>query len=313
MAVPFVFFGSPGICIPALEALEKGGHMPEAVVCQPDRPAGRGRKQKKPEVKCWAEDKGMMVLQPERCSSPEVLRQVEQLRPRFGLVFSFGQLIPRKMLEIPELGFFNIHPSLLPRWRGAAPVQWTLISGDTKTGVTIIKMTPRLDDGDILLQKSTKIDPDEDAERLSARLSEMAAGMMPELFGLLESGRPLPLRPQEPSGVTWAPALKKEDGRLEWQKPAIELHNRVRGTRPWPGAWTTLDGRMLKIHRTRPVDEHTDEPAGRVVRARGDELLVAAGSGLLRVMELQLEGKRRLDARSFLASGKLKAGMSLGT
>ena len=309
-----VFFGTPEFAVPILNALEAAGCMPAAVVCQPDRRSGRGRKFSPPAVKSWAVERGLEVLQPEKQKDPEFLARFEALRPDLGLVAAFGQLITRRALEAPRLGFINVHPSLIPKYRGAAPMQWTLIRGDRQGGVSIIKVTPRLDDGDVLLQQAVDIPEDESLEELHDRLAILGGDLLVQAVEALAQGQ-MDARPQDAKEVIWAPALTKEDGRLDWSKPALELHNRIRGLQPWPGAWTTTQDRLLKIQRARvEPDSNTQvKKAGRVLTAEGENIVIACGEGCLRLLELQLEGKKRLDARSFLQGRPFQVGDLLGS
>jgi methionyl-tRNA formyltransferase len=312
MTLSTAFFGTPGFCQLALDAMIEAGRKPRAVVCQPDRPSGRGRKLAEPPAKEWAQRHSVCVLQPLKCSQPEFLDEIRALEPDLGIVYAYGQLLPAELLSIPRLGFINIHPSLLPRYRGAAPVQWALINGDTRTGVSIVKVTPRLDDGDILLQEALDVDPDETAVELGERLAVLGGQLVVRALDQLESGQASPV-PQDEDGVTWARALKKEDGQIEWNRPAADIHNRIRGVQPWPGAFTRLGGKMLKIHRAELCSVRSDESIpGRVVKAEGEDLQVGTADGFLQLREVQLEGKKRMDARTFLLGRPVEAGDALG-
>ena len=308
MALSYIFFGTPEFCEPVLRALKQAGRPPLAVVCQPDRPKGRGRKLESPPVKRWAEQYSVEVLQPGKCKDQGFLDLVRALSPDLGLVFAFGQLLPKELLDVPAQGFVNIHPSLLPKYRGAAPIQWTLINGDPETGVTILKVTAKLDAGDLLLQEPVPVDPQENAVELGERLALLGADLAVRALDLLEQGQ-AEFTPQDEARVVWAPALTKEDGRIDWTGTTRSLHNRIRGVQPWPGASTRLQNKTLKIHRASPGPEETPaaEP-GRVVKAEGEELLVRTGDGLLRLLEVQLEGKKRLSVKDFLLGRPVQAG-----
>ena len=306
MALSYIFFGTPEFCEPVLRSLKQAGRTPLAVVCQPDRPKGRGRKLESPPVKRWAQECSVEVLQPDRCKDTGFLDHVRALKPDLGLVFAFGQLLPRELLDIPARGFINIHPSLLPKYRGAAPIQWTLINGDEETGVTILQVTPKLDDGDMLLQERTPVDPQENAVELGERLARLGADLAVRALDLLETGK-AEFTPQDESQVVWAPALTKDDGRLDWTQPTLALHNRIRGVQPWPGASTRLGNKNLKIHRAAPAEAPPAE-AGQVVRAAGEDLLVSTGDGQLRLLEVQLEGKKRMPVKDFLLGRPVRAG-----
>jgi len=306
MALSYIFFGTPEFCEPVLRSLKDAGRKPLAVVCQPDRPKGRGRKLESPPVKRWARECSVEVLQPGKCKDTGFLDHIRALKPDLGLVFAFGQLLPKELLEIPTRGFINIHPSLLPRYRGAAPIQWTLINGDQETGVTILQVTPKLDDGDMLLQERVKIDPLENAVELGERLARLGAGLAVRALDLLEKQQ-AEFTPQDEAQVVWAPALTKDDGRLDWTQPTLSLHNRIRGVQPWPGASTRLGNKNLKIHRACPAEARKAK-AGEVVKAEGEDLLVGTGDGLLRLLEVQLEGKKRMPVKEFLLGRPVQAG-----
>jgi len=310
MPPAFVFFGSPQLAVLALEELKKTGHLPRAVVCQPDKPAGRGNRLRPPATKTWALDNNLPVLQPRRCREPDFLEEFKRLGAELGLVFAFGQILPPELLDVAPAGFINIHPSLLPRWRGAAPVQWTLLAGDPQAGVSIIRVTPRLDDGDILLQQAVEIHPEENAEELSRRLAVLGGRMAAEALEKICTGGLQP-RPQDASQVTWARPLEKNDGLIDWSKPAEEICRLVRGTQPWPGAFTRLRGRTLKIFRAHALKLPADASPGKVLEAQGDRLVVAAGSEAVALLEVQLEGRRRLSAREFLLGRPLVPGERL--
>jgi methionyl-tRNA formyltransferase len=312
MSLSYVFFGTPGFCVQVLDNLKQAGRTPAGVVCQPDRKKGRGRKVVLPEVKKWAQANSIEVWQPENCKEGDFLCCFNDSKPDLGLVFAFGQLLPKPLLEIPRLGFINIHPSLLPKYRGAAPIQWTLLNGDQITGVSILKVTPKLDDGDIILQESTPIDPDENAIELGERLAVLGAKLVIQALDLLESGQ-ASFKPQDNDKVVWAPALKKEDGQIDWQQSATVLHNRIRGLQPWPGAYTHLDDKVLKLHRAGiESEESSGQEPGSIIKAAGDDLLIACSKGILRLLEVQLEGKKRMDVRAFLLGRNVTPGTILG-
>jgi len=310
MSLSYIFFGTPEFCEPVLRFLKEAGRPPLAVVCQPDRPRGRGRKLESPAVKRWAEQCSVEVLQPDKCKDAGFLEHMRALKPDLGLVFAFGQLLPKELLDIPTQGFINIHPSLLPKYRGAAPIQWTLINGDEETGATILRVTPKLDDGDMLLQESTKVDPQENAVELGERLAHLGAKLAARALDLLENGQ-AEFTPQDEARVVWAPALTKEDGRIDWTQTTLSLHNRIRGVQPWPGAATRLQNKTLKIHRASPGPAETkDAGPGQVVAAQGEDLLVRTGDGLLRLLEVQLEGKKRMPVKDFLLGRTVQPGDS---
>lgn len=312
MNLRYAFFGTPPFAVSVLDVLCRAGHPPAAVVCQPDRPRGRGLHLEPPAVKAWAEERGLPLFQPERAAAPDFLDAFAGLGIEVALVAAYGLLLPPKLLDIPRLGFINVHPSLLPRYRGAAPVQWTLLNGDAVTGVSILQVTPRLDDGDILLQREVPVDPEEDAGALLSRLALLGGALSAEALEHLGRGD-IRAVPQDESRVVWARALEKEDGRLDWNQPAAAIHNRVRAVQPWPGAFCELRSRRLKIHRTRQtLPDGARGAPGEILALGPDGIRVMAGDGPLLLLELQLEGKKRLPAREFAQGRNLAVGDRLG-
>jgi methionyl-tRNA formyltransferase len=304
--------GTPAFACPSLEALLARGDDPVVgVVCQPDRPRGRGLAMSAPEVKRLAVARGLRVLQPERLSDPGFAAALRDLAPDLIVVAAYGKILPRWILDLPPHGCINVHASLLPRHRGAAPIPWAILAGDATTGVTIMVMNEEMDAGDILLSRSVAIAPEDTTGTLAARLAALGAATLTEAIDGLKAGRLRPT-PQPTEGVTFAPRLAREQGRLDWSRPAAELDRVVRAFAPTPGAFTSLAGRLLKIHRARPEALQPDAPPGTVVHAGGDGIVVATGAGALRLLELQLEGRRRLAAREFLAGHPVAVGTCLG-
>jgi methionyl-tRNA formyltransferase len=314
MPISHVFFGTPEFALPILDALERAGRMPLAVVCQPDRPKGRGLAHTPPPVKQWAKARTLPVFQPEKLKDPDFLEHLRRANPDIALVAAFGQLIPQSVLEQPRFGFINVHPSLLPRYRGAAPIQWTLINGDAVTGVTILQVTPRLDDGDIIVQESQSLSSETIAQELHDRLAHLGGRLAVQALELYERGHITP-QPQDHSHVVWARALQKEDGRIDWGASTMSIHNLVRGVQPWPGAFTQLNGKLFKIHRAAPaalipvgVAGAGSEPSSGTVWVDGERLLVRTSDGWLQLLEVQLEGKKRMDAKTFIVGRTIRNG-----
>ncbi len=311
----YVFYGTPDFALAVLGELERAGRLPVAVVCQPDRPKGRGRKRDVPPVKAWALERGLEVAQPAKQRDPEYLEWLADLAPDLALVAAFGQILTKRVLAVPRLGFINVHPSLVPRYRGSAPLQWTLINGDTQAGVSILKVVPEVDAGEVLAVERVEVDPDENAVELGARLGALGGRLA---LGVMERAGQGSLdgQPQDASQVVMARQLSKADGRLSWSQTARELHDRVRGVQPWPGAHTQLAGKAFKIHRSAVVEPDPgaapDAAPGQVIEAAGDRLVIQTGQGGLRLLEVQLAGKKRMDARSFLAGRQLAVGDRLG-
>lgn len=304
-----IFMGTPEFACPTLKKLIERGEEVIAAVTQPDRPKGRGQKLLPPPVKVLAEEHGIPVLQPVKVRAPEAIGQIRALNPDLIVVVAFGQILPQSLLDIPRHGCINIHASLLPRYRGAAPLNWCLINGETETGITTMQMDAGLDTGDMLVKRAIPIDPDEDAQSLHDRLSQLGGETIDETLDLLQAGK-LVREKQDDSLTCYAPMLKKEDGLIDWTREAARIKNQVRGLTPWPGAYTLLEGKTLKIGRV-SVEEESGAP-GEILRAGKDGIVVACGAGSLRIGELQLEGRKRLGAAEFLAGCRLEPGTRLG-
>jgi len=304
-----VFMGTPAFACPILEALLVRADPVVGVVCQPDRPRGRGLGVSAPAVKRLAEANRLPVLQPERLRDAAFQDALRALAPDLVVVAAYGKILPRAVLDLPPRGCINVHASLLPRHRGAAPIAWSILAGDTVTGVTIMAMTEEMDAGDILLQRETPIAPDDTGGTLGERLARLGAAAIGEAIDGLQAGTLRPV-PQPAAGVTFAPRIEREHCRLDWRRTAIELERQVRALAPSPSAFTTLGGKLLKVHRAALATG--TGPAGQVVAAGPDGLVVAAGTGALRLLEVQLEGRRRLSAAEFLIGHRLAPGTCLG-
>ena len=314
-----VFMGSPEFALPTLRVLQEAGHGIRAVFTQPDQPAGRGGRLTAPPVKRAALALALPVHQPAGIRTPEVFDLLKSLEPEMVVVVGYGKILPQHILDLPRRGCINLHASLLPRYRGAAPVQWAIIRGETVSGVTTMRMDAGLDTGDILLARETPIKPGEDAISLARRMAEMGASLMRETLEGVERGTLTPL-PQNHALATLAPMLKKEDGRIDWSLPANDIANRVRGLVPWPGAFTTFRGSLLQLWRARPelatiphssLAPDTLQPG--TIQIEGRRLLIACGqSSWLEVQEVQREGRRHLPAADFLNGARVSSGERLG-
>jgi methionyl-tRNA formyltransferase len=302
-----VFLGTPGFAVPSLEAVVAAGHPVLAVVTQPDRPSGRGQHASAPPVKQAAQRLGLPVYQPERVRRPEAVEYLRALAPDAMVVVGYGQIIPQSVIDIPPLGIINVHGSLLPKYRGAGPVQWALLNGETVTGVTTMRIDAGLDTGDMLLKAETGIGPEETAVELAARLAEMGAALLVRTLEGLEAGAIVPEK-QDSSQASYAPLLKKEDGMIDWSQPAAAIHNRVRGLQPWPGASTVFRGQTLHIWRARRLDA-TGAP-GRLRSVKPP--VVGCGEGALELVEVQLEGRKRMAASDFANGQRLAENEELG-
>jgi methionyl-tRNA formyltransferase len=304
-----VFMGTPEFACPTLRTLIERGEQVVAVVTQPDRPKGRGQQTLPPPVKLLAQEHGIPVLQPVKVRHPDAIEEIRLLSPDLIVVVAFGQILPKALLEIPARGCINVHASLLPRYRGAAPLNWCIINGETETGVTTMMMDVGLDTGDMLLKSATPIDPDEDTSSLHDRLSRIGAELLAKTLDQLSEGRLVPEK-QDDALTCYAPMLKKEDGLIDWGKDAPGIKNLVRGMTPWPGAYSYLDDKLLKVYRVQSASGQGTP--GEVLAVGRDGIEVACGEGSVVIHELQLEGTKRLPAAEFLAGCKLEPGASLG-
>jgi methionyl-tRNA formyltransferase len=304
------FLGTPETAVPSLERLVGAGFDVAAVLTQPDRPKGRGQQFAAPPVKHTALAHGLPVWQPEKLKQPELVESLRALKLDAMAVVAYGKIIPQAIIDIPPLGIINVHFSLLPAYRGAAPVQWAIANGETRTGVTTMRIDAGLDTGDILLVQETEIGPEETAVELGERLAETGADLLVETLRGLKKGAITP-RPQDHARATHAPLLRKEDGRIDWAWPAAKIHNRVRGFQPWPGAFCSFRGQILHIWKSRLATEGVSGPPG-ALRPNRRRLFVACGNETaLELVEVQLEGRKRLPAEAFLSGQHLAAGERL--
>jgi methionyl-tRNA formyltransferase len=310
-AMRIVFLGTPEFAVPSLEALARAGHQLLAVVAQPDRPAGRGQALREPATKIWAREHGLPILQPEKVRDGKLAADLAALAPDVLVVAAYGRILGADLLHLAPFGAVNVHGSLLPRWRGAAPVQWAVASGDAETGVTIMQMDEGLDTGDMLLQRAMPIRPDDTAVTVFERLADLGGAALCEALDGLARGALVPVK-QDPALATAARILEKEDGRIDWSRPAGVISARLRGFTPWPGAFTTLEGKLVKILEASPlpvlgagaVDPvapaagvGTAASPGAVLRVAGRGVAAACGEGTaLLVKRLQPEGRAAQDA-----------------
>lgn len=308
-----VFCGTPQFAVPTLDALVRAGHEVALVVTQPDRPKGRGMELAASPVKQKALELQLPIAQPEKIKTNADFRaELERIAPDCIIVVGYGRIIPRWMLDLPKFGNINLHASLLPKYRGAAPIQWAIASGESVTGNTTMLLNEGLDTGDVLVQREMAIDEHATSVTLAPPLAAMGAELMVETLDGLEHELILPV-PQEHEHHTLAPILTKDDGRISWSRTAQEIYNRFRGFQPWPGAYTTFRGKQLSLHAMRSL------PSGESVLGEGelavecDRLIAGCGEGsALEILELQLEGKKRMSARDLINGYQLKAGEKLG-
>ena len=291
-----VFFGTPQFAVATLEAVAGAGHKIVAVYTQPDRPKGRGQQTAYSPVKESALLLGLDVKQPERVRRPEIVEELRAMNADAIVVVGYGQIIPQSIIDLPRFGILNVHASLLPKYRGAAPVQWAIANGETRTGVTIMQIDAGLDTGPMICAEETAIGSGETAVELSNRLAAMGARLLVETLANL----PAPCTPQDSSIATLAPILKKEDGRIDWSRPASVIACRLRGFTPWPGAFTTFRGEPLKVTRSSVAAESLNLTPGAVL-AHGKRLLVECGNlTTLELLEVQMEGRKKIAAEAFL-------------
>lgn len=291
--------GSPEFALPALRSLSKY-YQVVGVVTQPDRASGRGRELKAPPVKTLALELGIPVIQPQKLREPEAMQQLREWQPELIIVAAFGQILKPDVLDLPKHGCINVHASLLPRWRGAAPINAAILAGDEETGVTIMKMDVGLDTGPMLAKRSLRLAPDHTAGAVTQALSTLGADLLIETLPDYLAGKIVPT-PQPEEGATYAPMLKKEDGLLDFTKSAVELERRVRAMNPWPGAWFEWNGAPLKIHKAR-VAEGKAEAGKRLIEQ--NQPAVGAGGGILILDEVQPPGKKPMNGKSFLAGAR---------
>jgi methionyl-tRNA formyltransferase len=305
-----IFMGTPEFACPTLQVLIDRGENIVSVFTQPDRPKGRGQKLQSPPVKELALAHAIPVHQPSKVRVQAVIDQIKELQPDLIVVVAFGQILPKALLEIPSQGCVNVHASLLPRYRGAAPLNWCIVNGEEETGVTTMLMDVGLDTGPMLLKKAMAIAPDEGVISLHDRMSILGAELLGDTLDGLKAGNITP-EPQDDSQSCYAPLLKKEHGVVDWQASAREIHNKIRGLSVWPGVIAWLDNAPLKLYRSQI--RQGEGIAGSVIAAGKDGIEVACGQGSLLITELQAAGSRRMDAASFLAGHPLLIGTLLGT
>jgi methionyl-tRNA formyltransferase len=301
------FMGTAAFALPTLQAVAAAEEV-VAVVTQPDRPQGRGREVAPTPVKKLAVDLGLTVLQPERVKDPRFIVQLAELRPELMVVAAFGQILPPAILDLPPLGCVNVHPSLLPKYRGAAPFQMAVIKGETRTGVSVYRMDQGMDTGPLLLTREVEIEEAETAEELGKRLAEIGGELVVEAIKGLKQGTLQP-KPQDEQGASYAPLFKKTDGLIPWQEAAVQIRNRIRGMVPWPVAYTMWKGKQIKIYRAR-IGEGTGAPGEIISLDRGIE--VACGTGSIFIDELQIEGGKRIMCDEFCRGHRLTRGERLG-
>ena len=305
-----VFMGTPEFAVPSLEALLKSGEQVVGIVTQPDRPKGRGQQLSLSPIKIIAQRERLPLLQPTKMKDPGFMAELSAWRPDVIAVAAFGRILPPAILSLPPRGCINVHGSLLPKYRGAGPIQWAVINGERETGITTMLMDEGMDTGAMLLQESLAIGPEDTAGSLSPRLAEVGGRLLVTTLTQLKAGTLTP-RQQDHSQATLAPLLKKEDGAIDWTMPATSIANRIRGLTPWPGAFTFLNADRWTICRVIAREEATNLPPGQITALSKDAIHVATGQGVLAIRELQPANSRRMPASQYLAGHPLRIGMQL--
>ena len=303
--------GTPDFSVGALKALAENGYEIAGVVTQPDKPRGRGKASSMTPVKEAALELGLTVYQPSRVREQSFMDTVRALNPDVIVVSAFGQIIPKALLELPRYGCVNIHASLLPKYRGAAPIQWAVMDGEPVSGVTIMQMDEGLDTGDMLAKTEVALEPDETGGSLFDKLSRAGAELLIRTLPALEQGTLTPEKQPLESPTAYARMIRKEDGRIDWNLEAEAIERRIRGLNPWPSAYTELTGKILKIWRAEVLPKESGQAPGTVTEAGKGGFCVQTGKGVLRLLEVQLEGKKRMDAQAFLRGFHAAPGMKL--
>ncbi|MCR5425971.1 MAG: methionyl-tRNA formyltransferase [Lachnospiraceae bacterium] len=306
-----IFMGTPDFAVGSLESLLEAGHEILLVVSQPDRPKGRSGQPQFSPVKECALRHGLAVFQPEKIKRPEAVEELKKYDADLYVVAAFGQILSAEILAIPKYGCLNVHASLLPKYRGASPIQHAILNGEEYTGITIMSMNEGLDTGDILYQKTLALEPDETFETLHDRLMALGGVAIREALERMERGELHAVRQREEDSC-YAPLIKKHMGKMDFSASSVALDRQVRAMNPWPGAYTELSGKMLKIWKAEPVELNTKAAPGTILFIDRDSFTVSCGSGGLRILELQLEGKKRMDTGAFLLGSSLDEGTMLG-
>jgi methionyl-tRNA formyltransferase len=299
-----VFFGTPSFAVPSLEKLLSSGKEISAVITQIDKKKGRGQAIAQSAIKKFAESKGLNIIQPEKIKDKSFIDNLSLIKPDFIVVVAYGKILPGEILSIPRHGCINVHASLLPKYRGAAPIQWAIINGEKITGVTTMLMDQGLDTGNILLQKEIGIENSDTSETLSEKLAEAGSLLLIDTINKLQNKDLIPIK--QAGGMTYAPIIKKQDGLINWKKSAVELFNFVRGMYPWPSAYCHINKERIKLIEAAVVNGAGK--AGRIEKAQKHELLIGTGNGLLSILKLQPEGKKVMEAEAFIQGRKITEG-----
>ena len=298
-----IFMGTPGFAVPTLKKLYKEGHKISLVVTQPDKPFGRGKKLKKSEIKETAEELGLKIFQPDKIKNQENIDILKSYKPDVIVVVAYGQILSKEILSLPKYGCINVHASLLPKLRGAAPLNWAIINGETKTGVTTMQMDIGLDTGDMLLKSEVEIHENMKVGELHDILMEKGADLLVETLDKLERKEIVPQK-QEDSLSNYAPMLNKENRKINWNLNAKNIHNLIRGLSPWPTAYFTLDGKIIKVYKTAYISDNPDFEPGYVIKANKEGIFIKAKDGTVILKEIQMPGKKRMPVEAYLRGNK---------
>lgn len=302
--------GTPDFAVPCLNALINNKYNIVGVVTQPDKPVGRSGKLTSPPVKELAVQNSIKVYQPAKVREPEFIETLKAIQPDIIIVVAFGQILPLDILNIPKLGCINVHASLLPKYRGAAPIQWSIINGETVTGVTTMYMDKGMDTGDTILKEEIQIGQDETSDQLFDRLSQLGSKLLIETITQIEAGV-APRFPQDNNNATYAPMLKKEDGLIDWSKSGQEIKNFIRGMYPWPGSFTYYKGSRMKVFNVEVENRNSNEKAGTILGADKEWLFVQTGEGMVKICEIQFDGAKRMLVRDYLVGNKFETNIIL--
>ncbi|MFZ3065743.1 MAG: methionyl-tRNA formyltransferase [Nitrospirota bacterium] len=305
-----VFMGTPEFAVPSLKALLNSKKEITAVVTQPDKPSGRGKRLTPPPIKVLALNSGVKILQPERLKDEAFLNALREINPDIIVVAAYGKILPKDIIQLPRYGCINVHASLLPKYRGAAPINWAIINGEKETGITIMQMDEGLDTGGILLQKGIEITKEDTAGTLTEKLSGLGAGLLIEALNAIEKGE-IKAAEQDNSKASYAPMLKKEDGQIDWTKGAKDIYNIVWGMDPWPGAFTYYKGELWKVWKVMHGNTGKGRP-GEILAADKDRIDVASKDNVISIIEMQPANKKRMPVSEFLRGHKVEAGVILG-
>lgn len=307
-----VFMGTPEFAVPCLQKIIDEGHEVVAVVTQPDKPKGRGKKLAMPPVKELALKYDIPVYQPLKAREESFVDTLKEMNPELIVVVAFGQILPKSILDIPKYGCVNVHASLLPRYRGAAPLNWVIINGEEKTGVTTMYMDEGLDTGDMILKSEIPLDDEITAGELHDKMMIDGAKVLKETIDLIEKGE-APREKQSNEDTCYSPIMNKSLGNIDWNKSAIDIHNLVRGINPWPSAYTTYEGQTMKIWKTKVIDKNSDKDPGTIISVDKEGINISTSEGIVQIKEIQMAGKKRMEVPEYIKGNNINTDIILGS